>query len=65
MDFAEREFIWKVYTTAKALFTTKKIQIINPKKFAKAALDLEQEAFVVNVAIFFVELMKVYLDHKV
>lgn len=65
MDFAEKELIWKAYTTAKTLFTTKKIQIIDPKEFAKAVLDLEQMAFVVHITTLFVKPMKVYLDCKV
>ena len=40
----------KAYTIAEALLTTKRVQIIGPKEFAKAALDPDQEAFVVHVA---------------
>ena len=50
VDFAERELTWKAYTIAEALPTTKRVQIIGPKEFAKAALDPNQEAFVVHVA---------------
>ena len=50
VDFAERELTWKAYTIAEALPTTKRVQIIGPKEFAKAALDPDQEAFVVHVA---------------
>lgn len=39
IDFAEKELDWKIYTTAKALLITKKIQIIDSKKFAKVVLD--------------------------
>lgn len=65
VDFTKREFIWKAYTTAEALSTTKKVQIINLKKFAKVVLDPKQKTFVVYIAIFFVELIKVHSDHKV
>ena len=39
VDFIERESTYKAYTIAETLPTTKKIQIIDPKEFAKAALD--------------------------
>lgn len=53
IEFAEKQFTWKAYITAEALPTTKRVQIISPKEFAKVAWDLEQEAFVVYVATFF------------
>ena len=53
VDFAERKLTWKAYTITKGLSTTKKVQIIAPKEFAKAALDPDQEVFVVYVTIFF------------
>ena len=53
VDFAERELTWKAYTIAKVLLTTKRVQIISPKEFAKAALDPDQEAFVVYIATIF------------
>lgn len=55
VDLAEKRLIWKVYTTAEALSTTKRVQIIYPKEFAKAALDPKQKVFVVHIATFFVE----------
>ena len=64
VDFAERELTWKAYTIAEALPTTKRVQIIGPKKFAKAALDPDQEAFVVHVATFFSS-MEVHPDREV
>ena len=53
VDFAERELTWKTYAIAEVLPTTQRIQIIGPEEFAKAALDSDQEAFVVYVATFF------------
>ena len=64
VDFAERKLTWKVYTIAEALPTIKRVQIIGLKEFAKAALDPDQEAFVVYVATFFSS-MEVYPDRKV
>ena len=53
LDFIKKELTWKAYTIANALPTIKRVQIIGPKEFAKAALDLDQEVFVVHVATFF------------
>ena len=64
VDFAERELTWKAYIIAEALSTTKRVQIINSKEFAKAALDLDQEAFMVYVATLF-KSIEVHLDQKV
>ena len=64
MDFAKRELTWKAYTIAEALPTTKRVQIIGSKEFAKAVLDPDQEAFVIHVATFF-SLMEVHLDREV
>lgn len=49
IQFVEKELIWKSYTTAKALPTTKQVKIINKKKFAKAALDAKSEIFMIHV----------------
>ena len=48
--FAEGELTWRTFTAAEALPTTKRVQIIDRKEFAKAALDPNKEAFVVHVA---------------
>ena len=50
IQFAEKELIWRSYTAAEALATTKWVELINKKKFAKAALDEESETFVVYIA---------------
>lgn len=50
INFAKQEFSWKTYTLEKALLSTKKIQIINWKKFAVAALPPKKEAFVMYIA---------------
>lgn len=41
IDFAEKKLSWKAYTITKALLITKRVQIINLKKFIKAAFDLK------------------------
>ena len=50
VQFVEKELTWRSYTTVKALSTTKRVELINKKEFAKAALDENSETFVVHVA---------------
>ena len=50
IQFVEKELTWKSYTAALALPTTKRVELIDKKKFAKVALDEESETFVVHVA---------------
>ena len=51
MSFDKKTLMWKFYTTNKALSTTKQVQIVDPKKFVIAALDDNNEMFVVHMAI--------------
>ena len=48
--FVEKKLTWRSYTTAEALPTIKRVELINKKEFAKAALDENSETFVVHVA---------------
>ena len=50
IQFAEKELTWKSYTAAETLPTTKRVKLIDKKEFAKAALDVESETFVVHVS---------------
>ena len=50
VKFAEKELTWRTYTTKKVLPTTQRVKIIVRKKFAKAALDENVEAFMVHVS---------------
>ena len=50
IQFARKKLTWRSYTTAEALLTTKRVELINKKEFAKVALDKESETFVVYVA---------------
>ena len=50
IQFAEKELTWRSYTAEETLPTMQKIQPINKKEFAKAALDENIEAFVVHVS---------------
>ena len=48
--FAERKFVWRTYTTAEALLTTIKKEIIDKKKFVAVALNADNEIFGVHIA---------------
>ena len=50
VKFAARDFIWRYYTTAKTLPTTKRVECIDKKKFPKMALDKQSETFIVYMA---------------
>ena len=49
--FSKGMLTWRSYTTNKALSTTEQIQLVNPKEFVIAALDADNETFVVHVAV--------------
>ena len=49
VQFVEKEFTWRSHMTAEALPTTKWLELINKKKFAKAALDENSKTFVIHV----------------
>ena len=50
IQFAKKELTWRFYTAAEALPTTKRVELIDRKKFAKAALDEESKTFVIHAA---------------
>ena len=50
INFAERELTWKTYSLDETLPTTKRVQMIDRREFAAAALAPDKEAFVVHVA---------------
>ena len=50
MSFSERELTWNSYTIDETLSTSKRVELIDKNKFAKAVLDTESETFVVYVA---------------
>ena len=47
VSFSKQELIWKSYTIAKTLPTTKQIKLINKKEFAKTVLDEQSKIFMV------------------
>ena len=50
VQFVEKKLIWRSYSTAEAPPTSKRGELINKKKFAKAALDEKSKTFVIYVA---------------
>ncbi len=50
VNFQARDLQWRSYITREVLPTTRRVELIEKKEFAAAALDPEYEAFVVHVA---------------
>ena len=51
MLFGEEILISKLYTTSNALHTINQIQLIDPKKFVIAALDVNSKLIMMYMAI--------------
>ena len=49
IQFAEKKLTWRSYIVVEVLPTTKRVEFINKKEFAKAALDENSKTFVVYV----------------
>ena len=50
IQFDTKSFTWRSYSAAKALPTTRRVELINKHEFAKPALDKNSETFVIYVA---------------
>ena len=50
IQFAEKKLTWRLYTAAEVLPTIKRVELINKKEFAKAALDAESKTFIVHIS---------------
>ena len=50
IQFADKNLIWRTYRTKEALPTTRRIKLINKKKFAEKVLNENVKAFIVHVA---------------
>ena len=64
VSFGEGILTWKTYTTNETLPTTERVQIVNPKEFVIAALDIDSKTFVVHVAIRKQEEMPVHSEKQ-
>ena len=61
--FAEQELVWRTYTATEALPTTKRVEIIDKREFAIAALNADNETFVIHVvALSKPTIMPIYLS---
>ena len=49
--FNKETLTWKSYITNKALPTTKQVQIVDPKEFIIAVLNIDSKTFIVHVVI--------------
>lgn len=63
VGFLNKELTYKTYSVAEALPTTKRVQIIDWKKFAKVVLDLDKKAFVMHIATI-TSRMTIHLEWK-
>ena len=50
INFFGRELRWKIYTTKKALLTTRHIELVSKKEFTAVAFNPESETFIIYVA---------------
>ena len=50
VDFSGRELWWKTYIAKEAFPTTRRVELVEKKKFAATALDPKNETFVIHVA---------------
>lgn len=48
--FVEMKLVWRIYTTAKALPITQRVELMDQNDFTKAALSKTFETFVILVA---------------
>lgn len=63
IGFLDKELTQRTYSVAKAVFTTKKIQIIDWKEFAQVMLDFDKKTFVIYIATITSEIT-IYPEHK-
>lgn len=50
IQFKKKKFTQRTYTAAKALSTTKWVELINKKEFIKTALDKNSKIFLVHIS---------------
>ena len=50
IDFQARNLQWRSYIIGDVLLTTRRVELIQKKEFALAALDPKHEAFIVHIA---------------
>ncbi len=66
VEFAELgKLIWRSYIFAEALLTTSWVELIDKKKFAKAAINENSKTFVVHLSALHVTQLLIYLSRTV
>ena len=63
VGFLDKKLTWRTYSVGEILPTTKRVQIIDWKEFAKAALDPKNKAFVLHIVTITLK-MTIYPEHK-
>lgn len=61
--FIEKDLTWRSYRTVKVLLTPKRVELIDRKNIATAAINKNLETLVVHVASI-IETMSIYLARK-
>ena len=64
VSLGEGTLTWRTYTTSKALPTTERVRLVDPKKFVIAPLDMDSETYVMHVAVWEQKKMAIDLDRK-
>ena len=49
VQYAEKELTWRIYTTKKALLSTRRVKLIDQKEFTKVVLNENIKALVIYV----------------
>ena len=62
MSFGEKKLTWKSYTINEVLHIIEQVQIVNPKEFVIAALNMGSKIFVIYTAIWKREKMPIYSE---
>ncbi len=66
VEFVElKKLTWRSYTTVEALLTTSRMELIDKREFAKAAMDENSEAFVVHMSALDVAESSIYPSQAV
>lgn len=51
LQFGIKKLTWRFYTTAEALFTSKRVKLINKNKFVEVPLDKNLIIFVIHITV--------------
>ena len=63
--FMEWKLVWRTYTAAKALPTIRRVEIIDKRELAAAALNVDDETFIMHVvALAEPTIMLIYSSHQ-